>query len=758
MHAISVLSRRDVLRTGGAVIVSFMFGAALPQRSRTQEPGAGADLGKPLDLKAVDSFLAVHADGSVTIYTSKVDVGTGLRLAMSQMVAEELGIPVERISVVEGDTALTPDQGGTGGSTGIPRGAVEVRQAAATARQAFLTLGAERLGRPASELTLVDGQVRPVTGGPGINLGTLVGGKHLAIQVDPQAPLQDPTRYTVVGKPLLRPDVPGKCTGQHLYLQDFAVPGMLHGRVIRPPAIGATLLTMDESSLHDIPDVRVVRMESFLGVVAPDEWAAVRAARTLKATWSAWQGLPGSEGLDRSVHEGAVERTETLVSRGDPAAALPAAVTQLAATYAWPFQSHASLGPSCAVADVKPEGTTIWTASQGPHALRRNLAQIFGMPEDTLRVIFLDSSGSYGTNGGDDAAADALLLSKTVGRPVRVQWTREDEHGWDPKGPPQVLALRGGLDADQRIIGWETQMWLPANVPGHRPFLAVDAAGMPQAHGRSAGQIAQNGDPPYAAANVHVRVHWLKETPLRLSNLRAPGKIANVFAVESFTDELAAAAGADPVAFRVRGLTDPRAVDVLQRATAMIGWQARPSPNPRPSQDHVLTGRGVAYVRYKQSENYVAMAMAVAVDPASGRISVQRVTCAHDCGLVVNPDGLRNQIEGSILQTLSRTLHEEVQFDHARVTSVDWVSYPILTFPEVPALEVALLDRPTLPPFGAGEASTAPVAAALANAIFDATGVRLRAVPFTPDRVKAALTAHRGREAPARSTPDASRP
>jgi len=758
MQAISVMSRREVLRTGGAVLVSFLFGVALPPRTRAQEPGPGADLGKPLTLKEVDSFLAVHADGSVTIYTSKVDVGTGLRLAMSQMVAEELGMSVERIAVVEGDTALTPDQGGTGGSTGIPRGAVEVRQAAATARQAILKLGAERLGRSAAELTLADGQVRPITGGPGIGIGALTEGKRLALQVDPKAPLQDPTRYTVVGQPLLRPDVPGKCTGQHLYVQDFTVPGMLHGRVIRPPALGATLLAVDESSLGGIPEVRVVRVESFLGVVAPDEWAAVRAARTLKATWSTWQGLPGSEGLDRFVREGAVERTETLVSRGDPAAALPAAVTQLAATYTWPFQSHASLGPSCAVADVRPEGTTIWTASQGPHALRRNLATIFGMPEDQLRVIFLDASGSYGTNGGDDAAADALLLSKTVGRPVRVQWTREDEHGWDPKGPPQVLALRGGLDADQRILGWDTQMWLPANVPGHRPFLAVDAAGMPQAHGRSAGQIAQNGDPPYAAAHVQVRVHWLQETPLRLSNLRAPGKIANVFAVESFTDELAAAAGADPVAFRVRGLTDPRAIDVLQRATEMLGWQARPSPNPRPAQDHVLTGRGVAYARYKQSENYVAIAMEVAVDPTSGRIGVQRVTCAHDCGLVVNPDGLRNQIEGSIVQTLSRTLHEEVTFDRARVTSVDWVSYPILTFPEVPAIEVALLDRPALPPFGAGEASTAPVAAALANAVFDATGARLRAVPFTPDRVKSALAAHGGRGAPAQRTPDASRP
>jgi CO/xanthine dehydrogenase Mo-binding subunit len=320
-----------------------------------------------------------------------------------------------------------------------------------------------------------------------------------------------------------------------------------------------------------------------------------------------------------------------------------------------------------------------------------------------------------------------------------------------------VLEVRGGIDADQRIVAWATQMWLPANVPGHRPFLAVDAAGLPQAHGRGAGQIAQNGDPPYAAANVQVLVHWLKETPLRLSNLRAPGKIANVFAVESFTDELAAAAGTDPVAFRLHGLTDPRAIDVLKRATEMLGWQARPSPNPQPRQDNVLTGRGVAYARYKHSENYVAMAMDVAVDPASGRIGVRRVTCAHDCGLVVNPDGLRNQIEGSIVQTLSRTLHEEVTFDRARVTSVDWVSYPILTFPEVPAIEVALLDRPTLPLFGAGEASTAPVAAALANAVFDATGVRLRAVPFTSDRVKAALAARPDSTAPTRSAPDAAR-
>src|SRR2546427_203841 len=499
------MKRRDFLRTGGAIIVSFAFDGALPNTSSAQI----SDLGKPVDPREVDSFLAIHRDGSVTIYTSKVDVGTGLRIAMSQMVAEELDIPVDRVTLVEGDTAITPNHGGTGGSTGIPQGGVELRRAAATARQALMKLGAQ----------------------PGTNIGALAGGKRLNLKVDPNAPLKDPKTYTIVGRPILRPDVPDKCTGRNVYVQDFSLPGMLHGRVIHPPSIGAKLMSLDESSIRTIPGARVVRIQNFLGIVAPDEWAAIRAAKELKVTWTEEQGLPGSDNLDRHVRESVPDHDETIVNKGDPAAALPGTTKQLSALYAWPIQSHASLGPSCAVADVRPEGTTIWTASQGPHGLRRNLAKIFGIPEDKLRVIFLDASGSYGTNGGDDAAADALLLSKTVGRPVR------------------------------------------------------------------------------------------------LSNLRAPGKIANVFAVESFTDELAAAAGADPVAFRLRVLTDPRAIDVLKRATEMLDWQARPSPNPHPAQDNMLTGRGVAYARYHQRENSVAMAMEVAVDPASGRIGVRGVTC-----------------------------------------------------------------------------------------------------------------------------------
>jgi CO/xanthine dehydrogenase Mo-binding subunit len=739
MATATSISRRDLLQRGGVLVVSFAWGGSLA-RQATAQPGAASDIGKPVDPRQVDSFFAFHADGSVTLYTSKVDVGTGIRIALRQMAAEELGIPVDRIAFVEGDTALVPDHGGTGGSTGIPRGGVEIRQVAATARQALLQLGADRLQRSVTELTLADGEVRPVAGGAGVGVGTLIGGRHLSLQVDSKAPLRDPARYAVVGKPLLRPDVPAKCTARHTYLQDLTVPGMLHARVVRPPAVGAKLLSVDESSLRNIPGVRVVRQESFLAVVAENEWAAVRAARELKTNWSDWQGLPGSSDLPRVLRSSELSRDETLVNRGNSAAALPTAAKQLSATYYWPFQSHGSLGPSCAVADVRPEGATVWSASQGAHGLRNTLARTFGLPPEKLRVIYMDGAGSYGTNGTDDVAADALLLSKTVGKPVRVQWMRADEHAWDPKGPPQLLDLRAGLDGEGRIVAWETEMWLPVAVPGSRPLLAADGAGINQPRGQNAGQISQNADPPYAAPHVRVVTHWLKESPLRISNLRAPGKIANVFAVEGFTDELAAAAGMDALEYRLRGLSDPRAIDVIKRATDMFGWQARPSPNPRTEQNGILSGRGLAYMRYKQAENYVAMAMEVAVERATGQVHVRRVTCAHDCGLIINPDGLRNQIEGSILQTLSRTLHEEVKFDRSRVTSVDWASYPLLRFPEAPSVEVALLNHPDQPPLGAGEASTAPVAAALANAIFDATGVRLRSVPFIAERVKAALT------------------
>jgi nicotinate dehydrogenase subunit B len=742
-----IMQRRDLLKAGGAVIVSFAFrsAGALAVREESLQDAAGARprqpaSGKPLDPTEVDSFLAFHGDGTVTVYTGKVDVGTGLRIAVAQMAAEELGIAPERITLVDGDTGLCPDQGGTGGSTGLTRGGADVRQAAATARQALLALGATRLNRAAGELTIAGGEVRPIAGGAGVAVASLIGDMRLEVKVDPKAPLRAPSTYTTVGQPIARPDVPAKCSGRHVYVHDVTIPGMLHARVIRPPAVGATLISVDESSVRGIPGVRVVRVGSFLAVVAADEWAVVRAAGTLAASWTEAHALPGSDGLDRWTRAAAIERDQAVVTRGDAPGAIAGAAKTLSASYYWPFQSHASLGPCCAVADIKDNGGTIWSSSQGTHGLRANLSKVFGLDPAKVRVVFLDGSGSYGTNGGDHAAADAVLISKTIGQPVRVQWSRQDETAWDPKGPQQLLDLRAGIDADGAIVGWDTEMWLPFQAPGARALLAADAAGIAQEHGQGAGAITQNGDPPYAAAAARVLVHWVKETPLQLSNLRAPGKIANVFAVESFTDELAAAANQDAVAFRLARLTDPRALEVIHRTAERFAWDPRPSPRRGGSKGGLLTGRGIAYMRYKQAENYVAIAMEVGVDPQSGRISVARVVCAHDCGLIVNPDALKNQIEGCILQTLSRALHEEVTFDRARVTSVDWASYPILRATEAPEIDVILIDRRDQPLLGAGEAATAPVAAALANAVFDATGVRLRTVPFTRERVKASMT------------------
>jgi nicotinate dehydrogenase subunit B len=738
----TTLSRRDLLKAGGVLLVTFPAPALVPEWARAQTASSGPmppPTGKPLDPSDVDSFLAIHADGTVTVYTGKVDVGTGLRAAVAQMAAEELGVRAESVRVVDGDTGVCPDQGGTGGSTGLTRGGADVRQAAATARHVLIALAAERLDAPAASLTIAAGEVRPSAGGRGVPIGSLVGGRRLSLKVDPKTPLREPAGYTVVGTSVPRPDVPDKCRGTHMYVHDLTLPGMLHARVIRPPAVGAALVSVDERSIRDIPDVRVVRAASFLAVVSKDEWAAVRAASALKATWSDGTGLPGSADLDRWTRSQPIDRDQAVVTRGDAPAALASAPHALSATYFWPFQSHASLGPCCAVADIKGDGGTIWSSSQGTHGLRTNLSKVFGLSAENVRVVFLDGSGSYGTNGGDHVAADAVLLSKTIGQPVRVQWSRGDELGWDPKGPQQLLDVRGAVDQTGRITAWDTQMWLPTQTPGARALLAADAAGLAQDHGQGAGAITQNGDPPYQADAVRVLVHWTKETPLQLSNLRAPGKIANVFAVESFTDELAAAAKIDPVEFRRVRLTDPRALEVLKKTGDAFGWTARPSPNPQALQGGLLVGRGMAYMRYKQAENYVAMAMEVAVDASTGRVIVRRVTCAHDCGLVVNPDALTNQIEGCIVQTISRTLHEEVTFDRARVTSVDWASYPILRFPEAPRVEVVLIDRRDQPLLGAGEAATAPVAAALANAVFDATGARLRRVPFTAERVKAAL-------------------
>ena len=726
------VSRRAVLK-GGALTIAF----ALSGRGDDLFAQDGSSSPRILDPKEVDGFLAVNGDGTVTVFCGKVDLGQGLRIAIRQMAAEELGIGVDKIKYVEGDTALTPDQGRTSGSSGIQRGGVQIRQAAATARKALIELAAQRLGSKPDDLVAVDGQVRPNAGGAGISFADLIGERRFDLKIDPKAPLKDPSTYTIVGKPLPRPDVPAKCTGANIYVHDFTVPGMLHARVIRPPAIDAKLISVDESTAENL-GAKVVRIKDFLAVVAADEWMAVRAARALRAQWSEWSGLPEQDTLEATLRNAGEITDEILVNKGASESPLPEGAKTIAASYFWPMQSHASLGPSCAVADVRADSATIWTASQGTHGNRRTFARFLGLPPEKVRLIYLEGAGCYGMNGHEDAAADAAIVSRAVGQPVRVQWSRQDEHGWDPKGPPQLLDISGAVAGD-RILAWRVEMWLPQTTRGlpNIPLLGPEAAGLDQVRGLNAGLISQNADPPYAADNVRVLVHWLKDAPLRPAPLRSPGKPANCFAVESFIDELAAAARVDPVEFRLRGLSDARGLEVIKRTAALMRWQPRPSPGP--DKDAPITrGRGLAYVHYKHDETYVAMGVEVAVERSTGKIKVERVTCVHDCGQIINPDGVRAQVEGCILQTLSRALKEEVKFDRSRVLSVDWSTYPILTFSEAPKLEIELIDRPTVPPVGAGEAACTPVGAALANAIHDACGVRLRTIPFTPERLKAA--------------------
>ena len=740
------VSRRTLLATGlaaGGVLLVGLGPDGSGRAAAQSVPDADRFLGKPLAPDAVDSFLAVHRDGSVTAFVGKVDIGTGSRIAMRQLIGEELDIPLERIAMIEGDTALTPNQGATAGSYGIARGGVQLRRAAATARQALLGLAAPRLGRPVGDLEAADGVVRAKDGSGSVAYGELIGDQAFNLKVDAAAPLKHPDRFRFIGRSLPRPDLPAKVTGAHRHLHDLVLPGMLHARVIRPPAPGAGLVSVDEASIAGIGSARVVRIQSFLAVVAAREWDAVRAARALRSRWTAGTGLPDHAKEFEAMRASPVVRDQEIARRGDlgTLGAPPPGTRTLAAAYRWPMQSHGSIGPSCGVADVRADRVTVWSSSQNVHGFQGTCARLLGVERDRVRVIYMDGAGSYGPNGADDAAAEAALLSRAVGAPVRVQWSRQEEHGLDPKGPAQLLELRAAVDPDGEVTAWETQAWLPiatANLPSI-PLLAPDAAGIPQPQGRSTGLIYQNVDPPYAMPNLHAVVHWLPDAPLRTSALRAPGKIANTFAVESFTDEIASLARVDPLEFRLRRLSNPRGIEALRRVAGRMGWQPRPSPRPLDARSAVLTGRGLAYVHYKHEETIVAMGMEVAVERATGRIRVTRVVCAHDCGLMINPDCVQAQVEGNILQTLSRTLHEEVAWDRDRVTTVDWASYPILTFPEVPRLEFELIQRLDQPPLGVGEAASTPVPAALANAVFDATGVRLRTVPFRAARVKAAL-------------------
>jgi len=724
-------TRREFLVGTGALVVSFSLAPA----ARAQMVGAG----KPVAPDQVDSFLAVGKNGTVTMYTGKVDIGTGIRVALPQMVAEELDLPLDKIQLIEGDTALTPDQGPTWGSLSVQVAGVQLRQAAATARKALLEMAAQRLGKPPADLGVRAGVVFVVTEPQRrVSYADLIGDQSFNLKLDPAAPVKNPKDHTIVGQPVPRPDIPGKVTGTHIYIQDFRVPGMLHARVVRPPAIGATLQSVDESSIKAIKGARVVRQESFLAVVADSEWAAVKAAKALKATWSSWEGLPEPSKLWEHVRATKIAKDDVAVDRGDPKAAIAGAAKKVTATYDFAIHTHGSMGPSCAVADVKAGKAEIWSPSQAPHWLRREVAATLQMDPKDVHVQYLDGAGCYGRNGHEDATCDAALISKLIGKPVRVQWSREDEHGWDPKGPPTLVEITAGLDTQGNIVGWQSELWVPkADITEWPRTLAATFAGIAQKEAINPGNIHRNLDPSYPFANQKAVAHRLDSTPFRPSWIRTPGRMQNTYANEVFIDECAAAAGADPVEYRLRYLGDPRGIAVLRAAANLAKWDQRPSPR-RDQSGTIARGRGVAYVKYENARTYCAGVAEVEVNKQTGAIRCTRFYVAHDCGQIINPDGVRAQIEGNIIQTVSRTLKEELKWNRSRVTSVDWASYPILRFPEVPEVVMELISRPSEPPWGVGEPAAVLPPPAISNAVFDAIGVRLRSVPFTPDRVKKA--------------------
>ncbi|MBI2161679.1 MAG: xanthine dehydrogenase family protein molybdopterin-binding subunit [Candidatus Rokubacteria bacterium] len=729
-----VTTRREFLVGTGALVVSFsLTPGALAQTAGKKKPVAPTE---------VDTFLAIARDGTVTMYTGKVDIGTGIRAALPQMVAEELDVRLDRVKMVEGDTALTPDQGPTWGSLSIQIAGVQIRQAAATARKALIELAVQKLGMPSADLAVREGVVF-VRAEPHrrVAYGDLIGDQDFNLKVDPAAPLKNPKDYTIVSQPVPRPDIPGKVTGTHTYMHDFRVPGMLHARVVRPPAIGATLERVDEASVRRIKGVKVVRQNDFLAVVAESEWAAVKAARALKATWSKWEGLPEPAKLWEHVRNTPVAKDDVAANVGNAKTAMAGAAKTLKATYDFAIHTHGSMGPACAVADVRDGKAEIWSPSQAPHWLKREVAVTLQMDPANVHIQYLDGAGCYGRNGHEDCTADAALISKLIGKPVRVQWSREDEHGWDPKGPPTLLELRAGLDAAGSVVAWESELWVPkADLTEWPRTLAATHARIPQKEAINPGNIHRNLDVSYPFPNQHSVAHRLASTPFRPSWIRTPGRMQNSYANEAFLDECAAAVGADPVEYRLRHLTDPRGIAVLRAAAMRANWQPRPAPN-RDQSGPIAKGRGVAYVKYENTRTYVAGVAEVEVNKQTGAIRCTRFVVAHDCGLIINPDGVRAQVEGNIIQTVSRTLKEEVKWNRSRVTSVDWASYPILRFPEVPEVVIELINRLNEPPWGVGEPAACLPPPAISNAVFDAIGVRLRSVPYTPAKVKAALGA-----------------
>ena len=727
--------RRVFLKTGGALIIGFGLRNVLSGQER------GAVAGPP-DAKQIDTWLAIHADNTATVYIGFAELGQGNSTALLQVAAEELDLDMSQIKTVRLDTNVTPNQGGTYSSASIQRGGPQLRTAAAEARFALLQLASRKLETPAERLAVEKGVVS-VAGDPrrSVTYGDLVGGKQFNVPFTGSAPVKTPAQYKVVGKSVPRNDVPDKVSGKYVYMQHVRVPGMLHGRLVRPRGqraygVGAKVLTLDESSIRTIPGARVVRRGDFVGVVAESEWDAVRAARQLKITWDATPTLPGSAGLHEQMR--AAKTTDRVVlERGDVAGAVGKAPHVVSQSYRGPYQAHAPFGPNCALADVKPDSALVMCSTQDVYGTRGGLARLLGLPVEKVRVQYYEGSGTYGHSCYDDAAQAAALLSQLAGKPVRLQFMRWDEHGWDNYGPAHVGEVRAAVDAAGKIVAYEYQGW-------HHNWSGVETSaqltGTPAAEwpGGAAQQVNPvNCGGMYAIPNARLINHQLPgKEYLKGAWLRSPLDLSFSFASEQTIDELAYLAEMDPYLFRQHNMTDARWLGVLDAVAQAAKWTSRRAASNR-SDARIVTGRGIGVGTHLAS--YGAAVAEIEINKDTGRVVAKHLYGAVDAGQVVNPGNVENQISGQLVQTASRMFHEEVTFSTTNVTSLDWNSYPILRFEECPEVTAVVVQRLDQRSTGAGEEVMAAAAAAIGNAFFDATGVRMREYPLTPNRVLAAL-------------------
>ena len=731
------LPRRRFFKKSGALAIAFSMlpGVLSAQAARPALPGS-------LDsTRKLDSWIAINADGTVTFFSGKVELGQGITTALTQIVADELDIEVARIRFVSGDTARTPNEGVTLGSLSIQQSGTALRYAAAEVRALLLAAAAQRLGAPADGLQVADGTVTGTAGGK-TTYWELSGSVPLGREATPGVKPKSAAQHKVVGKSVPRRDIPAKVTGGEAFVQDMRLPGMVFGRVLRPPSLTAKLQSVNEASVRAMPGVvAVIRDGNFLAVAAEREEQAIAAryAMAVSAKWDVPAALPPS-GPALFAHMKTRRSTDTVVGRKDDPQAAATAVKTVKAEYTKPFQSHGSIGPSCAVAQWKDDKLTVWTHSQGVFQLRGDLVKVLKVPAADINCIHKEGSGCYGHNGADDVGLDAALVARaTNGRPVKLQWMREDEFGCAPYGSAMVFSMNAGLDASGRIVDYTHEFW--SHTHSMRPYdpdgsnllagwhLATPvpmglAKNIPQPNGGS----DRNAVPYYAFPQQKVINHLLMDMPIRVSALRSLGAYGNLFAAESFMDELAEAAGVDPVEFRLRHLTDPRARGVLEKVAAGANWQT--------GDKH----RGVSFSRYKNNGCYVAAIVDIEVDRASGKVAVPRIALAADAGLIVNPDGVINQLEGGAIQSTSWTLRESIGYDSRQILTKSWADYPVLTYAEVPRVKITLINQPGAPSLGVGEGSQGPVVAAIANAFARSTGKRLRDLPLAPARVKALLT------------------